>query len=154
MYKITFILSLFLLFQSCDDNGHEPLQCSEGTGDQDNDGICDDVDDCIWEYDCDDCASNCSPISYINNIQNIFIQHCTSCHDNSGEGGLILSNYNSIFLNGNSGNPGVFAEDINQSEVWNRIFILDNMPPDGSPDLTDSEENLIRQWIEEGAIEE
>ena len=153
MYKITFILSLFLLFQSCDDNGHEPLECSEGIEDQDNDGICDDVDDCIWEYDCDDCASNCEEpvsVSYTNNIKNIFDSSCVSCHGSSG--GISLSNYNSIFLTGDSGNPGVVAEDINQSEIWNQIA-TDGMPKNGPP-LTDDDKDLIRQWIEEGAIYE
>ena len=150
MYKIIFTLSLFLLIESCDDNGHEPLQCLEGVEDQDNDGICDDIDSCIWQYDCNDCASNCS-VSYTNNIQNIFSHHCTNCHGSSG--GLSLSDFDSIFLTGNSGNNGVVAGNIDQSEIWNRISILDNMPPDGSTDLEEEDINLINQWIQEGAIE-
>ena len=150
MFKITFILCLFLLFQSCDDNGHEPPQCSELIGDSDNDGVCDDVDDCIWLYDCNDCASNCE-LRYTSIIKNIFDSYCVSCHGNSG--GLDLSNYNSLLLTGNSGNAGIVPGDLENSEVWNRIFVLDDMPENGYPDLTGNQKNLIRQWIEEGAIE-
>ena len=152
MYKIIFTLSLFLLFESCDDNGHEPLQCLEGVEDQDNDGICDDIDNCIWQYDCDDCASNCEepvPVSYTSNIKNIFDSYCISCHGSAG--GISLSDYNSIFLTGDSENSGVVAGDINQSEIWNKIS-TDDMPKNGPP-LTADDKNLIRQWIEEGAIE-
>ena len=43
----------------------------------DEDGICDDIDNCIWQYDCNDCASNCEEsVSFTNNIQSIFNTYC------------------------------------------------------------------------------
>ena len=153
MYKIIFTLSLFLLIESCDDNGHEPLQCLEGVEDQDNDGICDDIDNCIWQSDCNDCASNCEgSVSFTNNIQSIFNAYCFECHVTLSQGGLDLSNHTSTLAGGNSG-VGVYPGDVNQSEIWRRISTLDNMPPDDSPDLPVNYESLIYQWIEEGAIE-
>ena len=47
----------------------EALECNEGVGDEDSDGICDDEDDCIGDYDCEgvcngdstlDCLGQCN----------------------------------------------------------------------------------------------
>ncbi len=47
----------------------EALECNEGVGDEDSDGVCDDEDDCIGDYDCEgvcngdsilDCLGQCN----------------------------------------------------------------------------------------------
>lgn len=150
MYKILSILSMLLLFQSCDDNGTGPHQCLEEVGDVDNDGVCDDVDTCIGEY---DCAGICegSSICFNTDVSPIFHQNCVTCHGNAGN--LYLGTYASTMSTGDSGNPAVVPGDLNQSEIWNRIFTIGDMPPSNESPLSNDEIQTIQLWIEQGANE-
>ncbi len=150
MHKILVILSLLLIFQSCEDNGTGPHQCLEEVGDQDNDGICDDVDNCVGQY---DCAGICegSSVCFTSDILPIFNQNCVACHGNSGN--LYLGTYNSTMLTGNSGTPAIVPGNLEQSEIWRRIFISGDMPPSNEQPLTSNEIETIRLWILQGAVE-
>ena len=96
-------------------------------------------------------------VDYVTEIQPIFDNNCTSCHINGGNyyGGLDLSSYASLMEGGNSGNTIVPYDHIN-SILYQRIILdeSDNlsMPQNGSP-LSQSNIDLIRQWIIEGAFE-
>ena len=88
-------------------------------------------------------------VDYSTEIQPIFNSNCTVCH--GGSGGLFLSSYTGLMTGGNSGaviNSGNSAE----SYLWQRIN-NGEMPPGNNPDLSESEVNLIAQWINEGANE-
>ena len=153
MHKILYILSIFLIIYSCDDSGTAPHQCLSEVGDQDNDGICDDVDDCIGEYDCDGlCNGNTDrDFTFVNDIIPIFEKYnCYSCHGNSG--GINLSTYQNVISGGNSG-PGVDMLNFNeeQSTIWSTTSD-GSMPPTGP--MSSCDVNKIKSWINQGAINE
>ena len=153
MHKILYILSIFLIIYSCDDSGTGPHQCLSEVGDQDNDGICDDADDCIGEYDCAGLCngnSDCG-FTFVNDIIPIFnTYNCYGCHGNSG--GINLLTYQNVISGGNSG-PGVDMVNFNeqQSTIWLRTND-GSMPPSGS--MSSSDVNKIKSWINQGAIYE
>ena len=87
-------------------------------------------------------------VSFSNDIQPIFNANCTSCHPTIEPlPDLTAGNsYNSITNGGY-----IVANDINTSTLYQRL--LGNpgiMPPSGS--LPASEINLIKNWIEQGAL--
>ena len=87
-------------------------------------------------------------VDYEAEIQPIFNSSCTNCHGNSG--GLSLSSYSNLMSNN-----VIVAGDHAASELYNRITLPEtaagDMPPAGS--LSQSEIDLIAQWIGEGALE-
>jgi len=91
-------------------------------------------------------------VDYNSEIQPIFISSCTSCHGASG--GLSLTSYNNVLNGGNSGDV-VIPYDHANSLLWQYVN-SGFMPPDNSDssDLTDTQVDLIAQWIDEGALEE
>ena len=99
-----------------------------------------------------------SQIDYSTQIQPIFDNNCISCHINGGtySGGLDLSSYSEVMEGGSSGNT-IVPFDHSSSELFNRITLdeSDNefMPQYGTP-LSQSEIDLIAQWIDEGALQE
>ena len=86
-------------------------------------------------------------IDYQTEIQVIFDSNCTSCHGNSG--GLDLTSYSSLMAGGNSGTV-IGPKDHQNSILWQQIS-LGSMPPNGS--LESSKIDLIKKWIDEGALE-
>ena len=77
----------------------------------------------------------------------IFDSNCTSCHGNSG--GLDLTSYSSLMAGGNSG-AVIVPNDHQSSILWQQIN-LGSMPPNGS--LESNKIELIKKWIDEGALE-
>ncbi len=77
----------------------------------------------------------------------IFDSNCTSCHGNSG--GLDLTSYSSLMAGGNNG-AVIVPNDHQSSILWQQIN-LGSMPPNGS--LESSKIDLIKKWIDEGALE-
>ena len=86
-------------------------------------------------------------IDYQTEIQVIFDSNCTSCHGNSG--GLDLTSYSSLMAGGNNG-AVIVPNDHQSSILWQQIN-LGSMPPNGS--LESSKIELIKKWIDEGALE-
>tara|TARA_Y100000590_G_scaffold265467_1_gene298253 strand:+ start:1846 stop:2391 length:546 start_codon:yes stop_codon:yes gene_type:complete len=94
------------------------------------------LDDCEV---CDDDSSN-DCVSYATTIQSIFNNYCGGCHIGGSSGGLNLSNYNANF---------------NYTVVSERINLTNHnvMPPLSSESLTQTQIDLINQWINEGALD-
>jgi len=96
-------------------------------------------------------------IDYATQIQPIFDNYCTTCHVDGGAyfGGLDLSSYEEVIEGGNSGNTIVPYEH-SESVLYQRITLSEEdnqfMPQGGSP-LSQSDIDLITQWIDEGALE-
>jgi len=88
-------------------------------------------------------------ISYAVDIQPIFDNSCTDCHGSSG--GLSLEDFNRLMAGGNSGSI-VAAGNAGESILVKRLTgeIPPVMPRGGS--LSEEKINLIRQWIDEGAL--
>ncbi len=95
-------------------------------------------------------------VSYVNDVQPIFNQYCTSCHPTSGNLDLTTSNSYSQLVNVNAsgysakrvvpGDPehSVLYKKIDDSGVYGS-----NMPLSGN--LSQAQINIIKQWIVEGA---
>ena len=81
-----------------------------------------------------------SVISYSMDIVPIILAKCSghACHDaTSGNGDYAM--YADIKLKADDG------------QLKNRVIVLKNMPPSGSPLLSDAEISQIRCWIQQGA---
>ena len=93
-------------------------------------------------------------VDYSTEIQPIFNNSCTSCHQYGHNSGLNLTTYSTTMTGGNSG-AIIVAGDHANSELYNRITLPESaqgdMPPTGS--LSQSDIDLISQWIDEGALE-
>lgn len=89
-------------------------------------------------------------VFYLSDIQTIFNAKCINCHGN--QGGLSLISYTTLMAGGNSG-PAVSPGSAANSLLVKRIegTIPPQMPLGASP-LSESEINLIRTWINEGAL--
>jgi len=91
-------------------------------------------------------------IDYNSEIQPIFNSRCTNCHSGSdAEEDLSLISYNNLMNGGDSGDV-IIPYDHANSLLWQ--YINSGFMPPGNNDLTDSQVNLIAQWINEGALPE
>ena len=97
-------------------------------------------------------------VDYSTQIQPIFDDNCISCHIDGGAyfGGLDLSSYSLVMEGGSSGNT-IVPFDHSSSELFNRITLDEGdyefMPQNGTS-ISQSEIDLIAQWIDEGALQE
>jgi len=79
----------------------------------------------------------------------IFAHHCLECHDSlQPAGGLDLSQRQAAMTGGESG-PVIVSSDAAESLLWQQIA-SDQMPLD-RPSLTDTEKQVIHDWIGSGA---
>ena len=96
-------------------------------------------------------------VDFSTQIQPIFDNNCISCHVDGGAyfGGLDLSSYSLAIEGGSSGNT-IVPFDHSSSELFIRITLAESdnefMPQNGTS-LSQSEIDLIAQWIDEGALE-
>ena len=91
-------------------------------------------------------------VDYNSEIQPIFNSRCTNCHSGSdAEEDLSLTSYNNVMNGGDSGDV-VIPYDHANSLLWQ--YINSGFMPPGTNDLTDSQVDLIAQWINEGALPE
>jgi len=94
-------------------------------------------------------STSAENVDYSTQIQPIFNSRCTSCH--GGAGGLNLTSYNNLMNGGNSGDV-VIPYDHANSLLWQ--YINSGYMPPSATDLTQTQVNLIAQWIDEGALSE
>ena len=94
-------------------------------------------------------STSAENVDYSTQIQPIFNSRCTSCH--GGAGGLNLSSYDNVMNGGNSGDA-VIPYDHSNSLLWQ--YVNSGFMPLGNSDLTNTQVNLIAQWIDEGALSE
>jgi hypothetical protein len=82
-------------------------------------------------------------------VANILVEHCFECHDSATrEGSLNLSRKLAAFKGGESG-VAIVAGHADQSLLWKSIS-ENEMPADREP-LSDSEKEIIKKWINDGA---
>lgn len=98
-------------------------------------------------------------VDYANDIQPIFNANCTSCHNNNNQqSGVSLSNYEAVMgsVGSQYGSNIVVAGEPDSSPLVDKIEadpqFGSQMPQGGTP-LSETEINLIRSWISEGANE-
>lgn len=95
-----------------------------------------------------------SVLIYQDIIQPMFVQKCTSCHNNEKQkGSLNLMVYKNLFAEAESGYP-IVQSVLEESELFKRVSLpLNNkkfMPTKGKP-LSYSEIKILEYWINMGA---
>lgn len=91
-------------------------------------------------------------VSFLEDILPIFTQHgCTSCH--GGEAGLFVTTVAGLLEGGDNG-PAIEPGDAKNSLLIQKLS--SNPPfgdrmPQGAPPVPESQQNTIKQWINEGA---
>jgi hypothetical protein len=95
-------------------------------------------------------------VSYAGEIQPIFNSNCAGapCHIGGNANGLSLNSYADLMDGGNSGDV-VLPGNPDGSIIVRRLegSITPRMPLNGPPYLSSSEIQLIRDWIEQGALD-
>ena len=93
-----------------------------------------------------------SQVNYQSDIQPIFNNNCIFCHQNGGSATLNLATYSGV-MNGGWSGPAVIVGDHQNSLLYQRIIQpigTDGSMPPNDP-LSQSQIDLIAQWIDEGA---
>ena len=81
-------------------------------------------------------TSVCDTLDYNRYIRPIIEAKCVTCHYNGG----------------NTPDLSVPANvAANKDKIKDEVFVQQSMPPDGSPDLTQEESDLLRAWLDCGA---
>ena len=93
-----------------------------------------------------------SQVDYDSQIQPIFDTNCTTCHNYGGSATLNLTSFSGL-INGGVSGPSVIAGDHENSLLYQRLILpvgsAGSMPP--NVPLSQSEIDLIAQWIDQGA---
>jgi mono/diheme cytochrome c family protein len=93
-------------------------------------------------------------ITFDDHVRPIFREHCLTCHNaNDKKSDLALDTYANALRGGASGEV-VVAGDIDSSRLWGLVSHEDEpkMPPEQDR-LVDAKLEIIRKWIEGGALE-
>ncbi len=93
-----------------------------------------------------------SQVNYQSDIQPIFNNNCIFCHQNGGSATLNLATYSGV-MNGGWSGPAIIVGDHQNSLLYQRIIQpigTDGSMPPNDP-LSQSQIDLIAQWIDEGA---
>ena len=93
-----------------------------------------------------------SQVDYYSQIQPIFDTNCTTCHNYAGSATLNLTSFSGL-INGGVSGPSIIAGDHENSLLYQRLILpvgsAGSMPP--NVPLSQSEIDLIAQWIDQGA---
>ncbi|PHN08533.1 FN3 associated domain-containing protein [Flavilitoribacter nigricans] len=85
----------------------------------------------------------------------VFQQKCFSCHNESkAKGGLVMTDIKKFRKGGDTGVPftaGDHAESLLIERLELPLETEEHMPPEGKPQLTEAEIDLLRNWIAQGA---
>lgn len=90
-------------------------------------------------------------------ISPLLEQRCSNCHNaQKAKGKLQLDSYAGIVKGGKSGSA-VVANSLNESELYQRITLNeyhdDFMPAEGKTPLSTGQVNIVKWWIENGALD-
>ncbi len=93
-------------------------------------------------------------IEFVQDVQPIFEKHCVSCHgETKQKSGLRLDVKSEAFKGGDGYGPSIIAGNASDSPLFELITSTDDdtrMPPGGKR-LSDSEIEILEQWIARGA---
>jgi len=91
-------------------------------------------------------------VDYESQIQPIWDANCGNCHLGNSSGGLNLSNYQNLMSN-NVITSGDHITSILYDRITRDNADAGDMPP-GNSELSQTQIDLIAQWIDEGALQE
>ncbi|MEX2593769.1 MAG: c-type cytochrome domain-containing protein [Anditalea sp.] len=87
-------------------------------------------------------------------IMPILENKCTSCHKASKQKGELRLDGAEYIIKGGESGPAVVAGDLEESLMAHRIMLPEedeeHMPPEGKPQLSEEEKELITAWISSG----
>jgi hypothetical protein len=85
-------------------------------------------------------------------IAPLLARHCLECHDAvQKEGGINLSRQTTSLAANRHGQHPIVPGDADASLIWQAVK-ADEMPPAERPALSAEERELLRQWIDRGAV--
>ncbi len=93
-------------------------------------------------------------ISYARQVRPIFQTHCLGCHQPAKKSGqYLMTEFGSLLAGSNSGDPAIVPGKPDESYLVELITPTDGHAemPQHAPPLSDTELQLIRHWIEQGA---
>ncbi|MEM7384205.1 MAG: PSD1 and planctomycete cytochrome C domain-containing protein [Verrucomicrobiota bacterium] len=102
--------------------------------------------------------ANEGKVDFARDILPLLSDNCFECHGPDGnerKAGLRLDQQDGAFAELESGKFGVVPNDLDRSEVYQRLITNDPgdqmPPPDSGKKLTETQKNKIRDWINSGA---
>lgn len=105
----------------------------------------------------EDTETEVKGISYSNQIEPIFRNNCQGCHQVAkAHGDYVMTDVKSLLAAGESGDPAIIPGKPDASYLLEQISVVDGeaaMPKKAKP-LHEDENALIRQWIQEGAVDD
>lgn len=110
---------------------------------------------CLWAAE-GEAEAEPGKVSFHRDVRPLLERHCQGCHQPAKPlGGLVLTGFDPLLKGGESGTAGVVPGKPDESEIYIQIVSQGGDPPampkDREP-LTSDEVAKIRQWIEEGAV--
>jgi len=93
------------------------------------------------------------PVDFVRDVQPIFAAHCVGCHGPEKQRNDYRLDNHRIALTGGSFGGGIVPGDSTSSKLIAYVSGADpeiRMPAEGDP-LTESQVNILRRWIDEGA---
>ena len=92
---------------------------------------------------------------FVENVRPLLETHCFECHGSRRQKGGLRMDTKAWLFNGESDEWTVLPGNSAESEFLKRVVLdrahPDAMPPDG-PGLTQDETNVLRRWIDDGAV--
>jgi mono/diheme cytochrome c family protein len=92
-------------------------------------------------------------VFFTQHVQPIFDAHCTRCHGQKEQGGLLIVERARLLQGGESGEPAVVPGKPHDSYLFQLVSAAADdyrMPPKGDG-LTAEQINIVKQWITDGA---
>ena len=94
-------------------------------------------------------------VDFVKDIKPILDQNCVKCHGEEKQKGKMRLDSRDAALKGGKAGPALVAGNTEKSELFRRINLPksddDFMPSEGEP-LTKAQIDLIREWINQGAV--
>lgn len=94
-------------------------------------------------------------VDFVRDIQPIFRSHCFECHAGSAEEGGLNLGVKAKALTRNGSTPVIVAGESKESLLLHVVSDADDarrMPPAGRESLTQQEIDLLKNWIDQGAV--
>ncbi|MCA9138030.1 MAG: DUF1549 domain-containing protein, partial [Planctomycetales bacterium] len=99
-----------------------------------------------------------APVSFVKHIQPIFRRNCYGCHQGAKQlGSYRMTDFQGLVSGGETGEPAIVPGKPDESNLVSQITAVDGvaeMPKPPAKPISDTEVELIRRWITEGAIDD
>lgn len=104
-----------------------------------------------------DAASSAAKVSYHKQIKPIFQANCQGCHQPAKpQGGYVMTDFARLMKAGDSDEAPIVAGKPDESNLFAQVTPHDGKAemPKEKPPLAESDRDLIRQWIAQGAVDD